>query len=434
MSKNLKYIIKNLQRLKSSQDISKSVLSSIKILKKFTTNIVNRKKKITVTEIEFISQEILSLMQKLSIQLSSKDMGKLIESLGLLSSLKEIAEIKKKNKIDAIFLDLDEDSKKDEDKDDTPEKRIFECDLIQGLEHNLKDKIFSQDHAIKSIVSAITINAAGLGDKNKPIGSFLFTGPTGVGKTELAKELANQLSIEFIRFDMSEYSNEAASTKLIGASKGYVGYEDGGLLTNAILENSSAVLLLDEIEKAHKNIMPVFLQMMDNAQLTDNHGKKVDFKNIIVIMTSNLGTKTENVLGFGYTETKVTNAVDSYFSPEFINRLDSIVEFNHLMQDTALNITNKFLIELTNELLQRKVNLNISEEAKLKLSKLGYSKEMGARAMNRVIFTQIKKPISEELLFGKVKDGGSITISLDMKNEFKFIFKEHNTKYDQVTL
>ncbi len=433
MSKNLKYIAKNLKRLQKLQSLSESELSTIKTLKKFTSKILNRKKKITVTEIAFISQEVLSLMQKLNSKITAKEIGTLIESLGLLSSLKEIIKIKENNKFDTIFSDLDDDSK-DEKDDDTSEEKSLDSDLIKNLENSLKEKIFSQNHAIKSLVSAITINVAGLGDKNKPIGSLLFTGPTGVGKTELAKELAQKLSIAFIRFDMSEYSNESSATKLIGASKGYIGYKEGGHLTNEIIKNKSAVLLLDEIEKAHPNIMPVFLQIMDNAQLTDNHGVKVDFTKVIIIMTSNLGTKIENRVGFGNTKPIISNAIDSYFSPEFINRLDSIVNFNHLKQDVALNIANKFLSEISNELIQKKIELVVDEEAMQKLSVLGYSKAMGARAMSRVIFSKIKKPISQEILFGKVKDGGKIIVSLDINEEFKYTYSFSKTKYDQVRL
>lgn len=292
------------------------------------------------------------------------------------------------------------------------------------MQDNLKTKIFSQDLAIEEVVNAIKINVAGLGEKNKPIGSFLFTGPTGVGKTELARELAKQLNIDFIRFDMSEYNHESTSSKLIGAPAGYIGHEKGGLLTNAIAEHSSSVLLLDEIEKADPNLMPIFLQMMDNAELTDSHGKKVSFKNVIIIMTSNLGTKGENVVGFNKNIHKnITNSITSFFSPEFINRLDAIIKFQPLQKNIALSIVEKFLSDISSTLSERKITLTVSDSAKERLPLLGYSPEMGAREMKRTTVALIKKPISEEVLFGEIKDGGDVMVDIS-DNEFNFSYKK----------
>ncbi len=420
MSKNIKSIVKNLKLLLSMKTNSKSTINSITVLKKFTNDIAKRKKKITTKEIEFIEQKLLLLMKELHTLISKKKFSILIESMSLLSSMKEISEIKQKNKMDDMFLDLDS---KDDNKDETPiEVKKIDTNLIEPLTDNLKSKVFSQDIAIEKVVSAIKINAAGLGEKNKPIGSFLFTGPTGVGKTELAKELAKQLNIEFVRFDMSEYSHESTSSKLIGASAGYTGHDKGGLLTNAILEHSSSVLLLDEIEKADPDLMPIFLQMMDNAELTDSHGKKVSFKNVIIIMTSNLGTKEENVVGFNNEHKHITNGIASFFSPEFINRLDSIIKFQHLQKDVALSIVDKFLSDISSSLTDRKITLNVSDSAKEKLSLLGYSSEMGAREMGRTIVTSIKRPISEEILFGEIKDGGDVIVDI-LNNEFNFSYK-----------
>lgn len=423
MNKNIKQIIKNLKKISSS----KSNSITISVLLKFIKDIKKRNNDLTKEEYCFIEKKLLILLTDMNKIKNKNEMGILIESMNLLLDAQEIADIDKKNKMSAAFDSIleEEDLSKDDESDEEDllkNVKSFDVKLIEKLSKKLKNKIFSQDNAIDVLVNAIKINAAGLGEKNKPIGSFLFTGPTGVGKTELAKELALQLDIEFIRIDMSEYTKEHTSSKLIGPPAGYKGYENGGVLTNAIIKNSSAVLLLDEIEKADKDLMSIFLQIMDNAEITDGKGDKVCFRNVIVIMTSNLGTKLESSVGFANKGSKITNDVDSFFSPEFINRLDSVVKFEHLEKHVTLDIVNKFLNEISQTLSDKKVKLNVSDIAKYKLLELGYSKEKGAREIRRAITNIIKKPISEEILFGKIKNGG--VVKVDMKiDEINFMYK-----------
>lgn len=423
MNRNIKQIIKNLKKISSG----KSNFITISILLKFIKDIKKRNNDLTKEEYSFIEKKLLILMSDMNKINKKYEMGILIESINLLLDAREIASISKNSKISAAFDDIldDEDLSKDGETDEEDflnDLKSFDVKLIKKLSKKLKNKIFSQDNAIDVLVNAIKINTAGLGENNKPIGSFLFTGPTGVGKTELAKELASQLDIEFIRIDMSEYSKEHTSSKLIGPPAGYKGYENGGVLTNAIIKNSSAVLLLDEIEKADKDLMSIFLQIMDNAEITDGKGDKVCFRNVIVIMTSNLGTKSESSVGFANKGSKITNDVDSFFSPEFINRLDSVVKFKHLEKHVTLDIVNKFLNEISHTLTDKKVKLNVSDTAKDKLLELGYSKEKGARAIRRTITDFIKKPISEEILFGKIKNGG--VVKVDMKiDEINFTYQ-----------
>ena len=294
--------------------------------------------------------------------------------------------------------------------------------LLKNLEKNMQKRVFGQDKAIVSIVQSIKRNKAGLGLDKKPIGSFLFTGPTGVGKTEVAKELSIQLGIHFERFDMSEYMEAHTVSRLIGAPAGYVGFEQGGLLTEAIRKHPHTVLLLDEIEKAHPDLMSILLQVMDNAQLTDNSGNKADFQNVILIMTSNLGATEANVMGFTKNEKLNENkAVNKFFAPEFRNRLDGIVSFEPLSIDIVTMVVGKFIEDLEKQLSDKKIFINITQKAKKELALLGYDKTMGARPLNRVISDKIKNVLTDEILFGKLKKGGIVKI--DYKDDFVFTYE-----------
>ncbi|MCT7447408.1 ATP-dependent Clp protease ATP-binding subunit ClpA [Aliarcobacter skirrowii] len=293
--------------------------------------------------------------------------------------------------------------------------------LLKNLEKNMQKRVFGQDKAIVSIVQAIKRNKAGLGVDKKPIGSFLFTGPTGVGKTEVAKELSLQLGIHFERFDMSEYMEAHAISRLIGAPAGYVGFEQGGLLTEAIRKHPHTVLLLDEIEKAHPDLMSILLQVMDNAELTDNSGNKADFQNVILIMTSNLGVSEANVMGFAKNEKlNEGKAINKFFAPEFRNRLDAVVSFDSLSLDVVSKVVGKFIEDLEKQLESKKIKIEISKKAKDELANLGYDKAMGARPLNRVISDKIKNPLTDEILFGKLKKGG--VVKIDYKDDFIFTY------------
>jgi len=293
--------------------------------------------------------------------------------------------------------------------------------LLKNLEKNMQKRVFGQDKAIVSIVQAIKRNKAGLGVDKKPIGSFLFTGPTGVGKTEVAKELSLQLGIHFERFDMSEYMEAHAISRLIGAPAGYVGFEQGGLLTEAIRKHPHTVLLLDEIEKAHPDLMSILLQVMDNAELTDNSGNKADFQNVILIMTSNLGVAEANVMGFAKNEKlNEGKAINKFFAPEFRNRLDAVVSFDSLSLDIVSKVVGKFIEDLERQLESKKIKIEISKKAKDELANLGYDKTMGARPLNRVISDKIKNPLTDEILFGKLKKGG--VVKIEYKDDFIFTY------------
>ena len=249
--------------------------------------------------------------------------------------------------------------------------------------------------------------------------SFLFTGPTGVGKTEVAKELSLQLGVHFERFDMSEYMEAHTISRLIGAPAGYVGFEQGGLLTEAIRKHPHTVLLLDEIEKAHPDLMSVLLQVMDNAELTDNSGNKADFQNVILVMTSNLGATEASVMGFAKDDNLNENkAISKFFAPEFRNRLDSIVSFESLSIDVVSKVVAKFISDLEEQLSDKNIKINITTKAKKELASIGYDKAMGARPLNRVISDKIKNVLTDEILFGKLKKGGIVNI--DFKDEFIF--------------
>ncbi|RLA80439.1 MAG: ATP-dependent Clp protease ATP-binding subunit ClpA [Epsilonproteobacteria bacterium] len=303
-----------------------------------------------------------------------------------------------------------------------PAKTATKSDLtlLQSLESNMQKKVFGQDEAISTICKAIKINRAGMGTENAPIGSFLFTGSTGVGKTEVAATLANQLGVNFERFDMSEYGEAHTVSRLIGAPAGYVGYDKGGLLTEAIRKHPHTVLLLDEIEKAHPDLMSLLLQVMDNATLTDNNGSVASFQNVILIMTSNLGATESNVMGFAKDDSLNTNkAVNKFFAPEFRNRLDAIVGFEQLTEDIVIKVVGKFIKELSNSLKDKDIKITITAKAKKELAKLGYDKKMGARPLQRVITKEIKEPLTDKILFGELKNGGIVKVDF-IKNEFIF--------------
>jgi ATP-dependent Clp protease ATP-binding subunit ClpA len=303
-----------------------------------------------------------------------------------------------------------------------PPKSATKSDLtlLKSLEKSMQKRIFGQDKAISTIVQAIKINKAGLGGDKKPIGSFLFTGPTGVGKTEVAKELSHQLGIHFERFDMSEYMEAHTISRLIGAPAGYVGFEKGGLLTESIRKHPHCVLLLDEIEKAHPDLMSLLLQVMDNAELTDNNGNKADFQNVILIMTSNLGASEANVMGFTKDEKlNEDKAIKKFFAPEFRNRLDATVNFGALSLEVVAQVVSKFINDLEAQISNKNIKISLSAKAKKELARLGYDKLMGARPLNRVIAQHIKQPLTDEILFGQLKNGGSVHIDF-VHNAFQF--------------
>ena len=282
---------------------------------------------------------------------------------------------------------------------------------IKNLEQNLKKVIYGQDEAIKQLVSSVKRNKAGL-NSVKPIGSFLFCGPTGVGKTEISRQLANVMNLKFLRFDMSEYMEKHSISRLIGAPPGYVGYEQRGLLTDAIMKHPYSVLLLDEIEKAHYDIYNILLQIMDYSQITDNNGAKINFHNTIIILSSNVGTKDTNAIGFG-SQNSVKNsvAIKKEFSPEFLNRLDAIIMFNPLSEENIMSIVEKNIEGLKDQLRLKKIHLKVSFSAKKWLAKKGYSLQYGARFMERLIQKEIKDKLSDEILFGDLNQGGSININ-----------------------
>ncbi len=304
-----------------------------------------------------------------------------------------------------------------------PERNVSTSDreVLKNLVRDLKMMIFGQDEAIEILGSAVRLARSGLRDPDKPIGSFLFIGPTGVGKTEVTRQLAKQLGVELIRFDMSEYMERHTVSRLIGAPPGYVGYDEGGLLTEAVNKHPHSVVLLDEIEKAHPDIYNLLLQIMDHGTLTDTNGRKTDFRHTILILTSNAGADLLDKTSIGFTrqdgETDVMGAVNRVFSPEFRNRLDAIIQFKSLDTNTILHIVNKFLLELEIQLEPKHVILEVDEEARAWLGRHGYDKKMGARPMARLIQEQIKRVLAEELLFGKLGKGGRAVIGVDEKED-----------------
>ncbi len=298
-----------------------------------------------------------------------------------------------------------------------------EINSLKNLEEDLKKNIFGQDTAIEEVVRTIKMSRAGLTEADKPVASLLFVGPTGVGKTEIARTLSNSLGVKLIRFDMSEYQEKHAASKLIGAPPGYVGYEEGGLLTDDIKKNPHCVLLLDEIEKAHIDILNVLLQVMDYATLSDNQGRKADFRNVIIIMTSNAGAKDigKSLVGFGAREIKGTaimEEVKKVFSPEFRNRLDKIVVFNHIDIDIAKNIVVRELEKFKEQLLSKNISIDFSEDAIIKIAEKGTSKEFGAREIKRIINSDVKPLLVDEILFGSLSKGGICTVKVE-DNQFK---------------
>jgi ATP-dependent Clp protease ATP-binding subunit ClpA len=310
-----------------------------------------------------------------------------------------------------------------------PAKNINKDDRnsLKTLERDLKAVIFGQEKAINSLSSAIKMARSGLGPESRPIGSFLFSGPTGVGKTEVAKQLAYTLGIELIRIDMSEFIERHSISKLIGAPPGYVGYDNGGLLTEQINKTPHAVLLLDEIEKAHPDILNILLQIMDNGTLTDSNGRKTDFRNVTIIMTTNAGAEALSKLDFGFTHNKKAGdeqiEIKKIFSPEFRNRLDAIVSFSALDNNIILKVVDKFLIQLENQLHDKKVDATFTKKLKDYLAKTGFDPQMGARPMARLIQDTIRKALADQLLFGKLVNGGEVEIDIDEANKIILNFK-----------
>ncbi len=310
-----------------------------------------------------------------------------------------------------------------------PAKNINKDDRnsLKTLERDLKAVIFGQEKAINSLSSAIKMARSGLGPESRPIGSFLFSGPTGVGKTEVAKQLAYTLGIELIRIDMSEFIERHSISKLIGAPPGYVGYDNGGLLTEQINKTPHAVLLLDEIEKAHPDILNILLQIMDNGTLTDSNGRKTDFRNVTIIMTTNAGAEALSKLDFGFTHNEKAGdeqiEIKKIFSPEFRNRLDAIVSFSALDNNIILKVVDKFLIQLENQLHDKNVDATFTKKLKNYLAKTGFDPQMGARPMARLIQDTIRKALADQLLFGKLVNGGEVEIDIDEANKIILNFK-----------
>jgi len=322
-----------------------------------------------------------------------------------------------------------------------PPKNISTDDrnALKTLERDLKAVVFGQDKAIEALSSAVKMARSGLGQNNKPIGSFLFSGPTGVGKTEVAKQLAYIMGIELIRFDMSEYMERHAVSRLIGAPPGYVGFEQGGLMTEAITKHPYCVLLLDEIEKAHPDIFNILLQVMDNGTLTDNNGRKADFRNVTIIMTTNAGAENLSKSSMGFMDSKQAGDeqadIKRLFSPEFRNRLDAVVSFSSLSTDIIIRVVDKFLIQLEDQLHEKKVEATFSDKLKAYLGKKGFDPLMGARPMARLIQDTIRKALADELLFGKLANGGSVHVDIDDKDEVRLIFaaSKNNEDIDTAT-
>jgi ATP-dependent Clp protease ATP-binding subunit ClpA len=298
---------------------------------------------------------------------------------------------------------------------------VSDRDLLKNLERNLKLTIFGQDKAIEALSAAIKMSRSGLGDQRKPVGSFLFAGPTGVGKTEVTRQLALAMGVELVRFDMSEYMERHTVSRLIGAPPGYVGFDQGGLLTEAIAKHPHCVLLLDEIEKAHPDVFNLLLQVMDHGTLTDNNGRKADFRHVIIVMTTNAGALEMSRPSIGFTQSDTApdgmEAIRRLFSPEFRNRLDAVIQFDGLDQDTIERVVDKLLVEAEAQLEQKRVSLSVDEPARRWIAKRGYDPRMGARPMARVIQEFIKRPLAEELLFGKLVNGGQVEVTVGEDGE-----------------
>ncbi len=292
---------------------------------------------------------------------------------------------------------------------------------LANLDRDLKAVVFGQDKAIDALAAAIKMARSGLGNPAKPVGSFLFSGPTGVGKTEVARQLAFIMGVELIRFDMSEYMERHAVSRLIGAPPGYVGFDQGGLLTEAITKHPYSVLLLDEIEKAHPDIFNILLQVMDHGTLTDNNGRKADFRNVVIIMTTNAGAMELSKTSIGFSNTKAAGdemgEIKRLFTPEFRNRLDAIVSFGALDEEIILRVVDKFLMQLESQLSEKKVEAIWTENLKKYLAKNGFDPQMGARPMARLIQDTIRRALADELLFGRLANGGKVTIDVDEKGQ-----------------
>ncbi|MCL6264592.1 ATP-dependent Clp protease ATP-binding subunit ClpA [Craterilacuibacter sp. RT1T] len=300
--------------------------------------------------------------------------------------------------------------------------------VLRNIERDLKNVVYGQDKAIDNLATAIKMSRSGLGNPQKPIGSFLFSGPTGVGKTEVARQLAFVLGVELIRFDMSEYMERHAVSRLIGAPPGYVGYEQGGQLTEAVNKHPYAVLLLDEIEKAHPDIFNVLLQVMDHGTLTDNNGRKADFRNVVIILTTNAGAESLSKPSLGFTDSKAAGDemadIKRLFSPEFRNRLDAIVPFARLDEKIILQVVDKFLLQLEQQLHEKKVDIHFTDALRQHLAKHGFDPQMGARPMARLIQDCIRKALADELLFGRLASGGEVTVDVDAGDKVVLQFAE----------
>ncbi|MGB5213296.1 MAG: ATP-dependent Clp protease ATP-binding subunit ClpA, partial [Anderseniella sp.] len=317
-----------------------------------------------------------------------------------------------------------------------PPKSVSKNDqeLLKDLDTELKRVVFGQDDAITALSSAIKLSRAGLREPEKPIGCYLFSGPTGVGKTEVAKQLAAVLGVELLRFDMSEYMERHSVSRLIGAPPGYVGFDQGGLLTDGIDQNPYSVLLLDEIEKAHPDLFNILLQVMDHGKLTDHNGKSIDFRNVILIMTTNAGAADLAKSAFGFTRSKRegddSEAITKMFTPEFRNRLDSIIGFGHLPPEVVRMVVQKFVLQLEAQLDERQINIELSDDAADWLAREGYDEQMGARPLSRVIQKYLKQPLAEEVLFGKLVKGGTVSVLLGKDDQgldelkFKFLSRD----------
>ena len=291
-----------------------------------------------------------------------------------------------------------------------------DASVLKDLEKSLKRVVFGQDSAIEALSSAIKLARAGLREPEKPIGNYLFAGPTGVGKTKVARQLADVLGVELLRFDMSEYMEKHAVSRLIGAPPGYVGFDQGGMLTDGVDQHPHCVLLLDEMEKAHPDVYNILLQVMDHGKLTDHNGRTVDFRNVVLIMTSNAGAAelAKSAIGFGRErrEGEDTAAIERTFTPEFRNRLDAVISFAPLGKEVILQVVEKFVLQLEAQLMDRNVHIELTPKAAEWLADEGYDDKMGARPLGRVIQEHIKKPLAEELLFGKLAKGGLVKVGV----------------------
>jgi ATP-dependent Clp protease ATP-binding subunit ClpA len=299
---------------------------------------------------------------------------------------------------------------------------------LKTLDRDLKAVVFGQDAAIEALASAIKMSRSGLGNPQKPIGNFLFSGPTGVGKTEVARQLAYVLGVELIRFDMSEYMERHAVSRLIGAPPGYVGFDQGGLLTEAVTKHPYSVVLLDEVEKAHPDIFNVLLQVMDHGTLTDTNGRKADFRNVVLVMTTNAGAEMLNKATIGFSNSRENGdemgEIKRMFTPEFRNRLDAIIPFGSLSESIVMQVVDKFLMQLEEQLHEKKVEASFTDALKLHLAKKGFDPLMGARPMARLIQETIRKALADELLFGRLAQGGHVIVDVDEKGEIKLEFEE----------